>query len=187
MVKRLPNELVDVVKDIIHKTTSDSNVAGNELREAHYQLGEMLGNYIEHEELNTNNKVLVIIKMRSGLMFGLGLADEIESKNHRVHIVFDTNSVIKNSIDTYDRIILVDGVINSGRSIVEDLNTLNNPKVLVATNVISSQAVDLFLNHIIYAVRQSEKHFVGTDKKIVSGNQGPDTSERLFRSDFFVE
>lgn len=186
MVKTIPLEIYNEVLHWIDITKSDSKIAGYALREAHETLGFSLGTFIGFEEIKTQSSVLVIVKMRSGLCFGLGLARALEKLKHRVHITFEKITNIPYDIKSYNKLIVVDGVINSGKSIHEDLELLNRNDVIVATNVVSSQAIELLKNRIVFAIRQSEKRFVGSDLKEVRGNIGPDTSERLFRSDFFI-
>lgn len=173
------------IHDLINITKSNSNISGYVLRETHFELGKLLGEQINKCEFVKTSKILILIKMRSGLCFGLGVSDSLEKANHKVHVFFDKVVDLNVNIDFYDRIIVVDGVINSGKSILEDLRFLSKDNIIVATNVISKQAAPLFSSINLYSIRISEISFIGSKIKSVVDNKGPDTSERLFKSDFY--
>ena len=73
------------------------------------------------------------------------------------------------------KVILVDSVINTGKSIKGILDA----DTYVACNVINRQAVPLFDNNL-YTIRISDNSFVGGPIKKQDGKVGPDTTMRLF-------
>ena len=72
-------------------------------------------------------------------------------------------------------VILVDSVINTGKTLFEILD----PDMKVACCVINEQAVPMF-DDILYTVRVSKNSFVGKNVKKQEGKVGPDTTMRLF-------
>ena len=74
-------------------------------------------------------------------------------------------------------VILVDSVINTGRTI----KAILEPDMLVACCVINAGAVRDFGDQL-YTVRVSGNSFVGSDVRVQQGNKGPDTTMRLFNT-----
>jgi uracil phosphoribosyltransferase len=173
------------VMDPIAVCKSDSGKCGTSLRNAHQTLGVFLGKLISNQEQNAN-KYAVIVLMRAGLPFGLGVADGLEIGNKHVRIFFYTeNTQCEISVCEYDRIILADAVIESGDSILKVANELTtNDNIIFVTNVLSSKALPKFRHFNLYTVRVSENSFKGSEQKIVQNGKGPDTGERLFDSNF---
>ena len=100
---------------------SNSNIVGTQLRDAHYHLGKELAK-IFWSELRFG---VVICFMRGCLPFSLGIADELDCP-----ILFYDD---KSSPDFFERnadqlrgkrIILVDSVINSGKSMLKAVEEL---------------------------------------------------------------
>ena len=58
----------------------------------------------------------------------------------------------------------------------------NNPgiDVVIAANVIQSEAVELFKDYLVFATRLSKNSFVGINQSKQTGKTGPDTADRLF-------
>lgn len=169
----------------IQQTTSSSRVSGFQLRQAHYLLGRALSKQIQVDGFSHSQKYLIIIKMRSGLCFGMGIADELESLGYIVHVKFEGNEPIEYNQQYYAKIIIVDGVINTGKTILRNIAICEVKKAIIATNVISAQAVDLLNDYNVYATRISQKNYAGAQVQEVRDHVGPDTSDRLFNSDFF--
>ncbi len=185
MVITLPDVSENVLR-IINECKSNSGISGAKLREAHYRLGRELARYInKKEELNKNNSITIFILMRAGLFFGIGISDELESLGFKVNILLSTNNTLKEFDNNDDKIIIVDAVINSGETVINLLQSLNNKEIIVATNVISSSHIDRFDDIKTYATRISEKSYKGSNNKTVSNGKGPDTGDRLFSSNFY--
>ena len=173
------------LEEIISLCKSDSGVCGKKLREAHTEAGRLLG-----AEISKNNgweSVAVIIMMRAGLPFGLGIADELEA-NKKVRIFFSTKEQViplNFKIDEFDKILIVDAVIRTGKGMLELAEKLGAPdKIVFATNVIDESGIDNFKGKTVYAVRSSKHSFIGTKQKTIERGKGPDTGDRLFCSDF---
>jgi len=173
--------------DDISVTKSDSKVCGLKLREAHERLGAELAKEMCLQEFHRGEKVDIIILMRSGLSFGLGVAKSIELMGHATRIFFDKlpndsdNELWKNPV------VIVDSVINSGDSILKLLKTTTERRFIVLANVISSISLEKFSDFSTYVVRISENYFVGSHVKTVDGGLGPDTGDRLFYSEYYEE
>lgn len=163
---------------------SNSNIVGTQLRDAHYHLGKELAK-IFWSELRFG---VVICFMRGGLPFSLGIADELDCP-----ILFYDD---KSSPDFFERnadqlrgkrIILVDSVINSGKSMlkaVEELKGISDD-IKIATNVLCYKAEERFSSLETFTVRVSGNSFEGSNVKEQCGNKGPDTGDRLFRTQGF--
>ncbi len=177
-IKALPSSketqsLIDVCK-------SSSGVTGKKLREAHGKLGVLIARLIAKD--HPNEKFAVVIMMRSGLSFGLGVADSLDAPV----LFYDGNNKelfseqLKGNPQLTDyRMILCDGVVNTGKSIMELANAYSEYNPIIATNVISEkyESSDMMP---IYASRVSQNSYTGSKRKTVSDGEGPDTSDRLF-------
>jgi len=133
-------------------------------------------------------KYAIMVLMRAGLPFGLGIADKLETLEKNVRVFFSAKEKELpddfNASD-YDRIILADAVIESGNSILGLAEKICvNEKIIFATNVLSHKAVAKFEKFNLYAIRVSQVSFTGSAQKTVSNGKGPDTGERLFNSGF---
>lgn len=83
-------------------------------------------------------------------------------------------------------LVIVDSVINTGKSIIRIIDNIkkNNPSIdiIIASNVIQSEAVKLFKDYLVFATRLSQNSFVGVNQSKQNGKTGPDTADRLFNS-----
>ena len=164
---------------------SDSHINGLQLRKAHYELGKILANRIAKDL--PSNSITIIIMMRAGLCFGMGIADELEQLGIKTSILFHYSEEHWNKEkDNYTQVfendlILVDAVINTGDSIIKLAQTMkNNKKVFFASNVLSKKAVYKFEDKLLYTIRISEKNFKGSKVSVLKDGKGPDTGDRLF-------
>ena len=166
---------------------SDSGICGSRLRIAHQALGTYLGKLIANQEKNAADYAVVIL-MLAGLPFGLGIADGLEAVSKNIKIFFSTQEkefLNEFSVKDYDRIILVDAVINSGDNILRLADKIALPdKIIFATNVLSCKALQRFEKLNFYTTRVSQNSFKGSLQRDVSNGKGPDTGERLFDSCF---
>ena len=173
------------IEDIIATCKSDSGVCGKALRKAHNLAGQLLG--AEISASNDGENFAVVIMMRAGLPFGLGIADELEDSK-KVQIFFSTKEQVvplNFNIDEFDKILIVDAVIRTGKgmlALAEKLGSLD--KIIFATNVIDESGIQNFNGKTVYAVRSSKHSFIGSAQKIIEFGKGPDTGDRLFCSDF---
>ncbi len=177
-IKSLPitkdtQSLIDICK-------SDSGANGKKLREAHSKMGSLVAKMITKDY--SNEKFVVVIMMRSGLSFGLGIADELDCP---VLFYDDKNKgalaeQLKDNPQLRDcRMILCDGVVNTGKTILEVASAYSSYHPVVATNVISEKYDS---NNMIpvYTSRISEHSYTGAKQLTISNGKGPDTSDRLF-------
>ena len=83
-----------------------------------------------------------------------------------------------------ERVVIVDSVINTGKSIMRIIDELKNHNpgidVIIAVNVIQNEAVELFKDYLVFATRLSKNSFVGVNQSKQTGKTGPDTADRLF-------
>lgn len=154
------------IQKLIAITKSDSGISGPELAMAHMKLGGLLAKAIVYPPEETT----VVALLRGGIFFAEGMYFQLGCK----FLTFDPKH------ETFVRpetkyVIIVDSVINTGKTIMEILE----PDMKVACCVINEDAVKLFDNQLL-TVRISTNSFVGSELKVQRGNKGPDTTMRLF-------
>lgn len=166
---------------------SDSRQNGVILRDAHYKLGSLLAKQIISDV--HNQPITVVIMMRAGLCFGLGIADELERSGMETRVLFFQNNEQwekeqNNCPYALDNTVLVvDAVINSGESILDFSKQLvRSRQIIFATNVLSEKGLKNFADKEVYAVRISRNSFVGSKSDTVIDGKGPDTGDRLFNT-----
>ena len=180
MIKVL-NKIGDYSQELIEICRSSSGICGAQLRNAHYILGKEVGKIIISNENLNGLKIALIIMMRAGLPFGLGLADYFD-ENYNIDIFF---SPVLELDSKYDVVIIADAVINTGRTIFDMIDSLKHPNVIIATNVISEKYIQNWINYKVYATRISNNSYKGSKVTVVSNGKGPDTGDRLFCNSFF--
>lgn len=188
------------LKEDIAICKSDSGINGGRLAAAHFRLGEAMGRRLS--ELFTEKDTAILVLERGGRFFGDGLyctfggtfysldpssvsarqdvnGKDIKDQTNKAILSKNNLPIIKQS-----RVIIVDSVINSGKSVFKLIELIkdDNPDIdiIVATNVIQSKAVNLFKEYKLFAVRESENSFVGINRAKQYGKSGPDTADRLF-------
>ena len=154
------------MEELIAVTKSDSGISGPELAKAHIRLGELLAENIDIEPEDTT----VVALLRGGIFFAQGIYFKLGCK---FELYDPKQGEFKRP--TTKNVILVDSVINTGKTIVN----LIDEDVKVASCVINDKAVPLFEDKL-YTVRVSTNSFVGSAVKTQKGNKGPDTTMRLF-------
>ena len=180
MVKALSNVFKET-EELIAKCVSSSGVCGRELREAHYRLGDVIGRQIQSDVALRGKRVAVLIMMRAGLPFGLGIADRLEADGN-VDVLFSTADT---DCSDYDYVVIADAVINTGKTIFEAIERMDRQKVIIATNVIAEKHISNFDGLTTYAVRISTHSFKGAKITTVADGKGPDTGDRLFSNSFY--
>lgn len=169
--------LIDVCK-------SSSMCMGYQLRNAHYKLGEIMAESI-FKSSNINNYAVLIL-MRAGLSFGTGIADKLEGIGASVSIIFINNDCVSEEDLTLihnKEIIIVDAVINSGKSVFKLLTQLpENSCVQIASTVIPIASLHLFEELQLFTVRTSENVYQGAKVNKILKGKGPDTGDRLFNT-----
>ena len=119
----------------------------------------------------------------SALLKNSQLIDELNKEYSKVvisKVVVDELDNIKNK----NSVVIVDSVINTGKSIMRIIDELKNHNpgidVIIAANVIQNEAAELFKDYLVFATRLSKNSFVGVNQSKQTGKTGPDTADRLF-------
>ncbi len=160
-------EKTEIVKELIAITKSDSGISGPELAKAHMELGRLLA---EHMPKFDPEDTTIVAMMRGGIFFAEGMYFSMGCKfqtydpKHEEFVRPNTKNII-----------IVDSVINTGKTILDILK----PDMYVASCVINEQAVKVFEKQL-YVVRVSKNSFVGENVHKQEGKVGPDTTMRLF-------
>lgn len=160
-------EKTDEINRLIAITKSDSGISGPSLAEAHMELGKALGNQMTMFNPAETTVVAMLrggIFFAEGIYFSLGCKFEIYNPKSERFVRPDTKNII-----------LVDSVINTGKTMLEIID----PGMYVACCVINENAVPKF-DERLFTVRVSKNSFVGSNVQKQSGNRGPDTTMRLF-------
>lgn len=160
-------EKTEEINNLIAITKSDSGISGPELAKAHIKLGKALGSQITGLVPEDTTIVAMLrggIFFAEGMYFAMGCKFQTYDPKHEQFVRPETKNVI-----------LVDSVINTGKTLLEILD----PDMKVACCVINEQAVPVF-NECLYTVRVSKNSFVGKNVKKQEGKVGPDTTMRLF-------
>lgn len=155
------------INHLIAITKSDSGISGPELVKAHIKLGKALGSQITGLVPEDTTIVAMLrggIFFAEGMYFAMGCKFQTYDPKHEQFFRPETKNVI-----------LVDSVINTGKTLLEILD----PGMKVACCVINEQVVSVF-NECLYTVRVSKNSFVGKNVKKQEGKVGPDTTMRLF-------
>lgn len=156
---------------------SNSGINGHRLATAHLHLGQRIGRKIA-EEFPSNN-VAVLVLDRGGRFFGDGVYSSFGGVFYPYNPRIEAIPIIEQN-----RIVIVDSVINTGKSIIEIISKLKNNTevrdIIVVSNVIQQEAIDLLEDYKVFVVRSSSNSFVGRRQAKQYGNTGPDTADRLF-------
>ena len=155
------------INRLIAITKSDSGISGPELAKANIKLGMAMGRQIMGLSPEDTTIVAMLrggIFFAEGMYFAMGCRFQTYDPKHERFVRPETKNVI-----------LVDSVINTGKTLFEILD----PDMKVACCVINEQAVPMF-DDILYTVRVSKNSFVGKNVKKQEGKVGPDTTMRLF-------
>lgn len=174
--KSLSSKEIEEIDKLISITKSNSGITGNKLALAHFELGKKLSRYLaDYDEKDTT----ILSIERSGRFLSDGFYISFGGK----FISYVSDSQELKEINTTN-IILIDGVINNGGTMIELIKKIDRIKkgknIVVVSNVINRDALSLFMAYKLVVTRISENKFTGSKVKIQKGNIGPDTSDRLF-------
>ena len=165
------------IADDIAICKSDSGVNGARLAAAHIRLGKKLGEVMRAFIPNINAAVIVL--ERGGRFFGDGVYTGFGGKFYSYNPKTDALPDIQQGLA-----VIVDSVINTGKSVLDLIDKLKkkNPEIeiVIVSNVIQNDAVDLLQGYKVFAVRTSANSFVGSRQAIQKNGKGPDTADRLF-------
>lgn len=157
----------DEINRLISITKSNSGVSGPLLAEAHMELGKAMGRQMTTFEPADTTVVAMLrggIFFAEGIYFALGCRFQTYDPKHETFVRPETTNII-----------LVDSVINTGKTIIDIMES----SMYVACCVINEKAVHQFEDRL-YSVRVSKNSFEGSNVQKQSGNKGPDTTMRLF-------
>jgi uracil phosphoribosyltransferase len=174
------------IREAIALCKSDSGVCGTKLRNAHKVLGGIIGARIARRYAG-HNRAAVVVMMRAGLPFAIGIADGLEESGRSASIFFSAKEKpTPGGFDAarFDMVIIADAVIRTGMGMLELAAGMPCEKIIFAANVLDETGIINFAGHTVFAVRISKNSFIGSKQKAVSGGRGPDTGDRLFSSDF---
>ncbi|MGN0629962.1 MAG: AAA family ATPase [Ruminococcus sp.] len=165
------------IEDDIAICKSDSAVNGAPLADAHIRLGKMLGE--DMREIIPHIDSAIIVLERGGRFFGdgvyMGFGGTLYSYNPKNDELPDIQQGIA---------VIVDSVINTGKSILDIIAMLKQRKpeieIVIVSNVIQEDAINLFQGYKVFAVRTSANSFVGSRQATQKNGKGPDTADRLF-------
>lgn len=156
---------------------SNSGINGSRLAAAHLRLGQRLGSKLATMYPSKNTAVLVL--ERGGRFFGDGLYSSFGGVFFPYNPSKDTMPEI-----SQQRVVIVDSVINTGKSIKAMIDLLKNDnpsrEIVIASNVIQQSAIELLSDYKVFVVRSSTNSFVGKRQAVQIGNNGPDTADRLY-------
>lgn len=166
----------DVCDDILI-CKSDSGINGAPLADAHIRLGKMLGEIMRGIIPHMDSAVIVL--ERGGRFFGDGVYTGFGGTFYSYEPKNDELPDIQQGIA-----VIVDSVINTGRSILSMIDNFkqSNPdiEIVIVTNVIQENAVNLLQEYKVFAIRTSSNSFVGSRQATQKNGKGPDTADRLF-------
>lgn len=169
---------INNLREECHRRNKDfSGISGSRLAAAHVRLGEKIGRHIATVFPEKNTSILVL--ERGGRFFGDGVYMGAGGIFYSMNPKQDDAPVINT-----ERVVIVDSVINTGKSIMRIIDELKNHNpgidVIIAANVIQNEAVELFKDYLVFATRLSKNSFVGVNQSKQTGKTGPDTADRLF-------
>lgn len=172
----LLSENPNLIKDV-NICKSNSRINGNLLASAHFRLGLKIGERLS-DFFPSQNTALMVLE-RGGRFFGDGIYCSFGG-------VFYSYNPSKEQLPilSQERIIIVDSVINTGKSIkriISEIESNNSgAEIIIVSNVIQENAIKLFSSHKVIGVRSSVNSFVGKNQPKQIGKTGPDTADRLF-------
>ena len=164
------------ISGLVSVTKSNSQICGNRLAAAHLELGKKLCRYFS--ELPASDTTLISLErsghfLADGLYMGFDCRFETYNAKYQILPKILTRNVV-----------IVDGVINSGKSMLEIIHQIeknySDANITVVAGVINENALPLFESYNFIAVRISKNKFTGSNVRIQSGDIGPDTADRLF-------
>ena len=164
------------IKNDIAICKSDSGISGSKLADAHIRLGRKLGQIMRefiHSVLDDGTAMITAYTGYDSYIF-------IPSNIGGYSVSTIGTSVFLSS----DIVIIVDSVINTGKSIIDTVKKLKqkNPdiEIFIAANVIQEKAISLLNGYKVFAIRTSANSFIGSRQTEQKNGKGPDTADRLY-------
>lgn len=165
-------------KFLADRAGSASGCRGDELRKVHFEIGQRIGEEIvEKTDLTPSDTVLVSL-LTGAIPFSLGIGSVIDTKL----LWCDPHQA--DGLPAVDRknIILIDEVINSGKTILEIAQYYRNEghKIYLAATVMPEDSEAFDSDYDLFTFRVSEHRYIGAIVKEIRGAKGPDTAARLY-------
>lgn len=165
------------IADDIKICKSNSGINGAPLADAHIRLGKMLGEAMRAIIPHIDSAIIVL--ERGGRFFGDGVYTGFGGTFYSYNPKKDVFPDIQQGVA-----VIVDSVINTGKSILDMINKLKqkNPEmeIVIVSNVIQENAVNLLQEYKVFAIRISTNSFVGSRQSTQKNGKGPDTADRLY-------
>lgn len=165
------------IADDIAICKSNSGVNGAPLADAHIRLGKMLGEAMR--EIIPHIDSAVIVLERGGRFFGDGVYTGFGGTFYSYNPKSDDFPEIQQGVA-----VIVDSVINTGKSILDMIDKLKQRtpeiEIVIVSNVIQEDAINLLQCYKVFAIRTSANSFVGSRQSTQENGKGPDTADRLF-------
>lgn len=165
------------IEDDIAICRSNSAVNGAPLADAHIRLGKILGEDMRGIIPHIDSAIIVL--ERGGRFFGDGVYTGFGGTFYSYNPKNDELLNIQQGVA-----VIVDSVINTGKSVLDMIDKLKQRKpeieIVIVSNVIQEDAVNLLQGYKIFAIRTSANSFVGNRQSTQKNGKGPDTADRLF-------
>ncbi|PIA93674.1 hypothetical protein CB0940_04674 [Cercospora beticola] len=192
---------------ILMSATRDATVSGRALQEAHRKIGWYLatqylpdliglesfkmshvqGGYTAGHRLHNENKTTIIALMRGGEPMAFGVHDAFPQAKF-LH-ASQPSDIKLGHIQGQENIIVVDSVINSGKSIADHVNhirTFNLPaRIVIIAGVVQEQAIQKETGGLTQALLGYGRLSIvalRTSANKYTGRGGTDTGNRLFNT-----
>lgn len=165
------------IADDIAICKSNSAVNGAPLADTHIRLGKKLGEDMRGIIPHINSAIIVL--ERGGRFFGDGVYTGFGGTFYSYNPKNDKLPDIQQGV-----VVIVDSVINTGKSVLDIIDNLKQRKpdieIIIVSNVIQEDAINLLQGYKVFAIRTSANSFVGSRQAIQKNGKGPDTADRLF-------
>ncbi|PPJ59495.1 hypothetical protein CBER1_10010 [Cercospora berteroae] len=192
---------------ILMSATRDATVSGRTLQEAHRKIGWYLateylpdliglesfkmshvqGGYTAGHRLHHENKTTIIALMRGGEPMAFGVHDAFPEAKF-LH-ASQPSDIRLGHVQGQENIIVVDSVINSGKSIADHVNhirTFNVPaRIVIIAGVVQEQAIQKETGGLTQALLGYGRFSIvalRTSANKYTGRGGTDTGNRLFNT-----
>ena len=120
---------------------------------------------------NDDDNIVIICLMRAGLFLSLGIFKNFP----KATFILSSDEFPLEDIFKDKTVIIVDSVINTGKSILNIIENISTAKqIIIATQVIQKNAIKHFTTYQLYSIRVSDNNYLGI--------KNTDTGNRLFNT-----
>lgn len=192
------------VQKLLATPMRDANVSGPKLQDAHrcvgwylathflpgiigtetYEVPHVQGNTTEAHRLLDENRTLIVPLMRGGepMAFGIWNAFPLAVFLHAK----DTNDITQEHLNGVKTVVLVDSVVNSGKSMADFVEAVRDLDCKIRIVVVAGVVQAAVIKHGVLkdAARKEETHVVAlrVSENSFVGRKTTDTGNRLFNS-----